>query len=51
MKAAERHPLGIAIVAIIVFVQAILGALAAFGLLLERHDEALLAHVDVTSTR
>ena len=33
----------------IVFVQATLGSLAAVGLLVERHDTALLAHVNVAS--
>ena len=49
MTPVRDRPANITIVAIIAFVQAAIGSLAAVGLLVERHDTALLAHVNVTS--
>ena len=47
MTAAAAHrPVGVAIVAIVAFVQAILAVLSGLGLVIERNDADLRAHID-----
>jgi hypothetical protein len=40
----------VTIVAVIVFIQGLIGLIAGIGLVIERNNETLLAHVDVTSS-
>jgi hypothetical protein len=47
--AAVHRPVGVTVIAIIAFVQAILNILAGLGLIIERNDADLRAHVDVSS--
>ncbi len=49
--AAVPRPLGVAIVAIIAFVQAFFGILAGLALIIERNDRELIAHVGQSSGR
>lgn len=47
---AVRRPTRVTIVAVVVFIQGLISLIAGIGLVVERNNDSLLEHVDVTSS-
>jgi hypothetical protein len=49
MSTRASRPIGVAVISIVIMIQAVLAIMAGLGLFLERNDESLLSHLDQSS--